>query len=644
MIHDKTSNARKRVPGYASRVTRLSKIVAATMLLAGCALAANAPIDAAWLRANYTKREVMIPMRDGVKLFTAIYAPQDDSSQHPIVLKRTPYSCRPYGPDAFPDELEPDPELARAGYIFVIQDARGTHMSEGTWIHMRPHLDRKSGPKDIDESTDGFDTIDWLIKNMPNNNGRVGMHGGSYPGFYVLSSMIDAHPALKCVVPAAPQTDWWREDIHLNGAFHLSPVFWFVREMGLARPAPTTQHERAPITSPSRDGYEFFLRHVGSLNGVNERFFDGKSQMWADIAAHPNRDEFWQIRDLRPHLKNVAPAVLNVGGWYDESNLFGTLAAYRTIEKQDPNALNVLVMGPWEHMGWEFNNTGDRYGDHALGSATSQHFRAMQRKFLDTHLLEVNGKSDLPEATMFETGTNQWRTFDTWPPKTQPLRLHARDDQRLLEEAPRTASREFDEFISDPRKPVPFTEQIVMTKPDGFLAADERFAARRPDVLVYETEPLAEAITVAGPIEVELWVSTDRDDADWLVKLIDVFPGNEPDWPDMRAGTRTGGYQMLVRLCGIRGRYRNDPSSPAPFVPSEPSRVRFELPDVLHTFRPGHSIMIQVQSSWFPMLDRNPQKWVDNIFLADDDDFVKANHRVYRCEGNATRLTLPVMR
>ncbi len=627
---------------------RCEALLAITAIALGfSALAVDAPVDADWLRAHYTKREVMIPMRDGVKLFTAIYAPRDSSTPNPILLKRTPYSCEPYGEDQFPDSLEPDPELARAGYIFAIQDARGTHMSEGTWVHMRPHLERKDGPTDIDESTDGYDTIEWLVKNVPKNNGRVGMHGGSYPGFYVLASMIDAHPALKCAMPAAPQTDWWHEDIHLNGAFHLSPVFWFVREMGIDRPAPTTQHAQASIKLPTRDGYEFFLRHVGALNGVNERFFDGRADMWKDIAAHPNRDEFWIQRDLRPHLRNVAPAVLNVGGWYDESNLFGTLAAYRTIEKQDPDAFNVLVMGAWEHMGWEFNNSGDRYGDHPLGSTTSQHFRAIQRRFLDFYLLDGSpGQVDLPEATIFETGTNRWRTFDRWPPQeTRTVALHAREKGQLLERAPTETSgaSAFDEFVSDPQRPVPFTDQTVMTKPDGFLAADQRFAARRPDVVHYQTEPLPRDWTVAGPIHVDLWVSTDREDADWIVKLIDVFPGDEPNWEGLAAGKRAAGYQMLVRIGGIRGRFRDDPSNPKPFALGQPTRVRLELPDILHTFRQNHRIMIQIQSSWFPMLDRNPQKWVDNIFLATDEDFVKATHRIYRDAEHPTRIDLPVL-
>lgn len=598
----------------------------------------------AWSR-DYVKHEALVPMRDGVRLHTSILAPKDATGRHPVLLHRTPYSCAPYGEERFPEVVYPDPLLTREGYIFVCQDVRGTYMSEGTWVHMRPHLPRKS-PGETDESTDAYDTIDWLLRNVPNHNGRVGIWGASYPGFYAAASMIEAHPALKCALVQAPQVDWWYEDVHHNGAFFLAPVFHFVEELGLPRDGPTTRHPSFGLDIRTPDGFEFFLTAVGPLHNVNDEFFHERAPMWNAVVRHPNRDAFWQMRDLRPHLRNVAPAVMHVGGWFDDSNLFGTLEAYRAIEAQAPDTFNVLVIGPWEHTGWEWNAEGEGHGDVDFGQPTARFYRReAQEPFLRLCLLggsDAFEQTNLPEALVFETGANRWREFDAWPPRELEQRhLYLEDEGKLSWEPPTTTG--FDAFVSDPAKPVPHTEEILPGRSRRFMNADQRFAARRPDVLVYRTEPLREPLTIAGPLTADLWVSTDRGDADWIVKLIDEHPGEHPDWPRMRPESRAGGYQMLVRAEVMRGRFRNDPAHPEPFEPNVPTRVRFRLLDVLHTFRQGHRLMVQIQSTWFPLVDRNPQAWVDNIFEAKDSDFLPATHRLHREVSHPSRLRVGVL-
>lgn len=610
--------------------------------------------DAAWEASGYEKTEVLVPMRDGVSLFTAIYRPRSATEPSPILLTRTPYSCAPYGEDHFPEVIYPDPVLVREGYTLVCQDVRGTHRSEGAWVHMRPHRSAELDGLATDESTDAWDTIDWLVRYVPGNNGRVCLWGASYPGFYVAASMIDPHPALACALPQAPQSDWWYEDVHHNGAFFLAPVVGFLLEFGGPRDDPSKQNPTIDFTLPTRDGYRFFLQDIGPLGRLDELVFGGQAGLWNDIASHPNRDAFWRERDLRPRLAPVAPAVLNVGGWYDDSNLFGSLATYRAIEDRNPETFNVLAVGPWEHTGWEWEASGDRHGDIPFGSATSQFYRfAIQKPFLDFYARGLgpdwdrDGRVDLPEAWMFEVGANRWRAFETWPPsEAEPSELYLDAHGALSWDPPASAakgdSESFDAFTSNPAKPVPFTERIVPFRDPAYMTADQRFASRRPDVLVYTTAPLAEPVTVAGPIDVDLWVSTDRDDADWVVKLVDVFPDRpaEGDWQPER---RAGGYEMLVRGEVLRGRFRDDPAHPAPFPAGEPTRVTFTLPDVLHTFLPSHRLMVQIQSTWFPLVDRNPQRWVNNIYRAVEDDFRRATHKVYRSGSRASRLRLPLL-
>jgi hypothetical protein len=636
----------------------------AAVWLSGCAgLMRSRQADAAMLsrsqgeafiRRHYRKQECQIPMRDGARLFTSIYAPRDASQTYPILLNRTPYSVRPYGPDAFRDNLGPSTHFATEGYIFVYQDVRGRYMSEGEFINMTPHRPVKTSVADVDESTDTHDTIEWLLANVANHNGRVGQWGISYPGFYAAAGMIDAHPALKAVSPQAPIADWYFDDFHHHGAFFLPHNFNFFAGFGRARPAPTTDGW-ARFDHGTPDGYQFFL-DLGPLRNVNERHFKGEIAFWNEASRHPNYDAFWQSRNILPHLKNVAPAVMTVGGWYDAEDLYGSINTYRAIEAQNPprpaaapdtgtGIFNTIVMGPWVHGGWA-RTEGDRLGHIHFGEKHSLWYREHVELPFFNHFVKGAGALDLPEALMFETGANRWRRFDAWPPEAQcdaaSLYLAAGGQLSMSEPAPAASS--FDEFISDPRRPVPYTEAIAIGMTREYMTDDQRFAARRPDVLVYQTEVLDRDLTLAGAIVAELWVSTSQADADWVVKLIDVFPPDAKHPEGFEAARPLGGYQMMVRSEVIRGRFRDSYERPEPFTPGEPTRVEFELQDVLHTFKAGHRVMVQVQSTWFPLVDRNPQKWVDNIFEAEEADFTAATHRVYTAAPHASRLRISILR
>jgi putative CocE/NonD family hydrolase len=588
-----------------------------------------------YIPQHYTKQEHMIPMRDGVRLYTAVYIPRDTSKQWPILIKRTPYASGPYGPDKYPAALGPSEHFVRAGYIFVNQDVRGRFLSEGTFEQVRPHLTHKTGPQDIDESSDAWDTIDWLVNNIPGHNGKVGMAGISYPGFYASAGMIDAHPALAAVSPQAPVGDWYFDDFLHHGAFFLAHAFRWLNSNAQERPRPTTERA-APNTLPSLDGYQMFLE-AGTMTEINRRWLKDSVPFWNDMMAHPNRDEFWQKRAILPHLKNTAPAVMVVTGWFDAEDLYGSFKTYQSVEQQNPGVNNVLVVGPWIHGGWA-STRGDRLGQIAFDSATAEYYRAeIEFPFFEKYL---RGEA-LPapaEATVFETGSNTWRTFDKWPPQTTTaaqLRLlpggKLAAETKTGEPLPETTAAAppiagdpgFDEYISDPARPVPYTEAITNRMTVEYMVEDQRFAARRPDVLVYQTEPLTADLTMAGPLLAEFAVSTTGTDADFIIKLIDVFPdGTDP--------TLLPGCQMMVRSEVIRGRFRNSYEHPEAFRPGEPAKIRLELLDVLHRFRRGHRIMLQIQSTWFPLVDRNPQTFVPNIHFAKPEDFRKATHRLYR--------------
>ena len=576
-------------------------------------------------KEHYTKHEFRIPMRDGVKLYTAIYTPKDTAEPYPFMINRTPYSLRPYGVDQFRDSLGPSKEFASSKYIFVYQDVRGRWASEGEFAHVRPHNPAKSGAQ-IDESSDTYDTIDWLIKNIPNHNGKAGLWGISYPGFYAAMGAIDAHPALKASSPQAPVSEWFiGDDFHHNGTLFLAHAFRFLINNDKPHPEPVKKDEPA-FDYGTPNGYDFYLR-MGPLPNADEKFFKRKSAFWGDMMKHPDYDEFWQARNMRPHLERMKPAMLTVGGWYDAENLFGALRVYQSIEQRQPQGSSQLVMGPWYHGQWA-SDAGERLGNATFDAKTSDFYRKkIQFPFFEFHL---KGKADpkLPEAYVFETGRNQWRQHDAWPPKqAQPKTLYFHPGGKLDWTAP--AAEGFDEYVSDPNKPVPFVDYVAQSMTREYMTDDQRFASTRPDVLVYQTEPLDADVSIAGPFKASLQVSVTGTDADFVVKLVDVYPNDYPSPSYNPKDIKMGGYQALVRGEPFRGRFRNSYSKPEPFEPGRLSKIEYELPDIYHTFRREHRIMVQVQSSWFPLVDRNPQKYVD-INTARDTDFQKATHRVYR--------------
>lgn len=613
--------------------------------LAGLATLAGIAADSkdaatAWLAEHYTKFEYAIPMRDGVKLFTRVYLPKDESKSFPILLTRTPYSLKPYGPDRYASINNSFETLARDGFILVTQDVRGRFASEGTYQHVRPFNPAK-GPQDPDESSDAWDTIDWLVKNLPGNNGCVGMFGISYPGFYTSMGMINSHPALKAASPQAPVTDWFMgDDLHHNGAFFLSQSLGFFHWFETRSEDPL-HDDGSHFVFHNRDGYDFYLR-MGPL-AETERLLNHANRAWSEFLAHPNYDEFWRARNVRPHLTNIHCAVLTVGGWFDAEDLFGALETYRAVEAQNPGLTNLLVMGPWTHGQWS-RSDGDRVGDVNFRAKTAVYYREKIELPFFRRFLKGDTNTALIEAQMFETGTHRWRQFHNWPPQiVQPATLYFRSSGRLAFEKPTETADAFDEYVSDPAKPVPFTMEVTTDYPRGFPTHDQRFAASRPDVLVYETEPLQEDLTLAGPLTASLQVATTGTDADWVVKLIDVY---DNDFPDPEPNPRylvMGGYQQLVRAEVMRSRFRQSFEKPSPLESGQVTEIKFTLPDVLHTFRPGHRVMIQVQSSWFPLVDRNPQTFVPNIAYAKPEDFRKATQRVYRSASAPSSLQVLVL-
>jgi putative CocE/NonD family hydrolase len=607
----------------------------------GLAADTSGDTNAAWLAEHYTKYEHRIPMRDGVRLFTRVYVPKDDSQTWPIIITRTPYALKPYGADNYNDVSGSFRVLAKDKFILVTQDVRGRYGSEGTYMHVRPFNPHK-GPKDTDESSDAYDTIDWLVKNVPNNNGNVGVFGISYPGFYTSMAMIDSHPALKAASPQAPVTDWFiGDDIHHNGAFFLSQNFNFF--FVFAQKVEDPLHEEfKPYNFKTPDGYDFFLR-MGPLANSDTVLLKGRAPEWTEFLKHPTYDAFWQARNIRPHLKNVHCAVMTVGGWYDAEDLFGPLEIYRNTERMNPGITNVLVMGPWAHGGWG-RGDGDKLGDINFRAKTSEFYREKIELPFFRRFLKGDTNYTPAEAHVFETGTHQWRRFDAWPPKQATERtFYFRVNGRLDLQPPDDGGSGFDEFVSDPAKPVPYTLEHTTGYPRSYPVHDQRFAASRPDVLVYElTEPLEEDLTFVGPLKATLHVSTTGTDADWVVKLIDVYAGDSPDPNPNPAHVAMGGYQQLVRGDVFRGKFRNSFEKPEPFKPGEVTKVEFSIPDIFHTFRRGHRVMVHVQSSWFPLVDRNPQTFV-NIPTAKPEDFKKATHRVYRGGNAVSSLTVQVL-
>jgi uncharacterized protein len=605
--------------------------------------------------AHYTKYEYSIKMRDGVHLFTAVYVPKDTSHTYPFLINRTPYSVGPYGVDQYPNRLGPSPDFETAGYIFVFQDVRGRFMSEGTFVEMTPHIDNKKSNKDIDDSSDLYDTLEWLLKNVPNNNGNAGIWGISYPGFYTSSSIIDTHPALKAASPQAPITDlYMNDDAYHNGAFMLAANFGFYAFF-TPQKNPELPKPEVPFDYGTPDGYEFYL-NAGPIANLSN-YLGSNGFLWDDQVKHDTYDDYWQVRNLEPHLKNIHCAVLTVGGWFDAEDLQGPFKTYHAIEKNNPGIFNALVVGPWVHGGWS-RYEGNHLGRVNFASNTGDYYRKnILFPFFEQHL-KGSGDAKLPEAYVFETGTNVWRQYSAWPPKNVAAKtLYFHGNGGLSFDPPATDAPGFDEYVSDPSKPVPFVAYATQDAPQEYMLSDQRFASSRTDVLTYETGVLQEDVTIAGPISPKLFVSTSGTDSDWDVKLIDVYPPDYPqskldvlkpedrDKPPTDVGLpefNMGGYQQLVRGEPFRGKFRHSFEKPEPFIPGKVEEVDFSMPDVNHTFRRGHRIMVQVQSSWFPLTDRNPQSFV-KIPDAKPSDFVKATERVYRAKGQESGVVVQVL-
>jgi len=599
--------------------------------------------DSLYLIQHYNKAEYQIPMRDGVKLFTIVYTPKDETKKYPVLFNRTPYNVAPYGNEmGFSFRRGLFPAFLREGYIFVFQDVRGRFMSEGNFKHMTPFIDNKKSKTDVDEGSDAYDTIDWLIKNLKNNNGKVGMWGISYPGYYASCAAINAHPALKCVSPQAPIADWFFDDMHHHGSFFLAANFKFLAAMDIPRHGLSKEWVSAyDFVTP--DGYSFFSK-LGPLSNVKTQYFGDSIAFWNDLVNHPNYDNFWQKRNILPHLKNVKPAVLVVGGWYDAEDLYGTFKTYQNIEKNNPGTKNSIVVGPWIHGGWA-RTDGSYLGNVSFDIKASIYYRDSIELPFFNYYLKDKGTLNLVEANMFMTGKNEWKKFDEWPPKNiETKKLYIHENEKLTFDPPKLSETSFDEFISDPHKPVPFTEDIDFGMTREYMTDDQRFASKRPDVLVYQTEVLENDITMAGPTMAHLMVSTTGGDADWIVKIIDVYPANSSDNQTTRKGMKMGEYQQMVRSEVIRGRFRNSYENPAAFTPNKIEKINLELLDILHCFKKGHRIMIQIQSSWFPLIDINPQKYIDNIYLAKKDDFIKASHRVFHQAKNETYIEFGVLK
>ena len=621
---------------------RVAAITAVAVLLS--AATPRLQSTAADIRAAYTKTEQMIPMRDGVKLFTIIYAPKDTSVPYPFMLHRTPYSSPPYGPDAYRASLGPSAAFAAEKFIFVYQDVRGKFRSEGDFVVMRPLQPAPKGPRATDESTDTYDTIDWLVKNVP-NNGRVGQWGISYPGSQTVWGMIDAHPALKASSPQAPAIDMFLgDDFHHNGAFRLMYTFSWLS--GNAKPrAGVSETRTGGFDYGTPDGYRFFL-DAGPVANINEKYFNYSVPTWNEYMDHPNYDEYWQRQNPLKFVKNITHAVLNVAGWFDAEDFYGPLETYRAVERSTPVNKNRIVIGPWLHGGWA-SMPGDALGDIRFGSQTGDYFRReVELPFFKFHLKD-EGPAPTTEATVFETGGNTWKTFDTWPPSTTTTRtLYFQPNGALSFTQPEPVAAGdagFDEYVSDPAKPVPWSTEARTTQGHLWMVEDQRFAATRPDVLVYQTPPLTEEVVIAGPIIASIFASTSGTDADWVVKLIDVYPGTAPDNQPNPRGVRMGDFQMLLAGEVFRGRFRNSFSAPEALVPNQPVKYEFDLRDRFHRFLKGHRIMVQVQSSWFPVIDRNPQTFVD-IYKAKPEDFKKATQRIYRTGAQPSGIRVGVLK
>ena len=603
------------------------------LFLFSCSLSGQHQNDS-YVKDNYIKKEVYITMRDGVRLFTAIYSPKDRSATYPILMERTPYSCSPYGEGKLRNSLGPNTDLMKGKFIFVYQDVRGRYKSEGLFIEMTPAIDNKTSASDVDESSDTYDTVEWLLKNT-SNNGRVGLYGISYPGFYAAASLPNAHPAIKAVSPQAPVTDEFiGDDCNHNGAFFLLDNFDFYNYFDGQRDSNGEDYESV-FNSKRDDAFKFFL-DAGTLKNANgPQYFNGTG-IWGQVVQHDTYDSFWQARNIRPHLKNIKPAVLVVGGWFDAEDMFGALRTYEAIEKQTAQNDNRLVMGPWTHGAWS-DRSWTSFGSYSFGSNLNDFYKNLETKFFNFYL-KNQGDFNMPEATVFETGSNQWKQYNTWPPANSHNTIfyfHA--DGKLAENKP-TERGTYTEYASDPNEPIPYTNGKFADRNNEYVVEDQRFAEKFDGVISFKSDVLSSDITVTGRLRANLFVSTTSTDADFIVKLIDVLPAK-----DDPSGTQKEGFERMVRAEVFRGKFRNSYETPEPFTPGRIEKVSFDMNEVAHTFKKGHRIMVQVQSSWFPLVDRNPQKFM-TIAEADKNDFQKANIRIYHDELNSSNIVLPIIK
>jgi len=602
-----------------------------------------ATVDTGYVRSNYQKTERTIVMRDGVKLYTVIYTPKDSSQAYPILMQRTPYSAGPYGGNSYRRRLGPNTSLMQEKYIFVYQDARGRYKSEGNFREMTPAIANKKSNKDVDESSDTYDTIEWLLKNTK-NNGKAGIYGISFPGYYSSAALPDAHPALKAVSPQAPMSDEFiGDDCYHNGAFFLMDNFGFYNGFDGAKSANGENYERFFKTTSISDTYQYFL-DFGPLKKANtSAYFSDPKSVWRQVTEHPVYDEFWQSRNIKQHLKNIKPAVLIVGGWFDAEDLYGALKTYASIEKQSPGNNARLVMGPWTHGGWA-SPSWKSFANYQFGADLNKYYQdEIETKFFNFYLKD-KGSFDQAEVTVFETGSNQWKNYNVWPPQnSQPVPYYFAGQGKLSDKKP-DAAKSSSEYESDPAKPVPYTNVISGRRNNEYMAEDQRFASQRPDVLVFQTDSLAQDMTLTGEIAANLFVSMSGSDADFIVKVIDVWPAGSsiPAATEGQRPVQMGGYQQMVRAEVFRGKFRNSFSKPEPFTKDKIEKVSFKLNEIAHTFKKGHKVMVQVQSSWFPLVDRNPQKFM-NIFEANEQDFQKSKIVIHHDAKNSSNVVLPVM-
>jgi len=602
-----------------------------------------ATVDTGYVRSNYQKTERAIVMRDGVKLYTVIYTPKDSSQAYPILMQRTPYSAGPYGGNSYRRRLGPNTSLMQEKYIFVYQDARGRYKSEGDFREMTPAIANKKSNKDVDESSDTYDTIEWLLKNTK-NNGKAGIYGISFPGYYSSAALPDAHPALKAVSPQAPMSDEFiGDDCYHNGAFFLMDNFGFYNGFDGAKSANGENYDRFFKTTSISDTYQYFL-DFGPLKKANtSAYFSDPKSVWRQVTEHPVYDEFWQSRNIKQHLKNIKPAVLIVGGWFDAEDLFGALKTYAAIEKQSPGNNTRLVMGPWTHGGWA-SPSWKSFANYQFGADLNKYYQdEIETKFFNFYLKD-KGSFNQAEVTVFETGSNQWKNYNVWPPQnSQAVPYYFAGQGKLSDKKP-DAAKSSSEYESDPAKPVPYTNVISGRRNNEYMAEDQRFASQRPDVLVFQTDSLAQDMTLTGEIAANLFVSMSGSDADFIVKVIDVWPAGSsiPAATEGQRSVQMGGYQQMVRAEVFRGKFRNSFSKPEPFGKDKIEKVSFKLNEIAHTFKKGHKVMVQVQSSWFPLVDRNPQKFM-NIFEANEQDFQKSKIVIHHDAKNSSNVVLPVM-